>query len=120
MSRPARSVFIFGLYLVAVGLALILCPNPLFALLRLPASHEIWPRVVGVLALVLAHYYVQAARHDVVAFFRWTVSARILVFVVFAVFVLLGLAPVPLALLGAVDLAAALWTAWALRPQSVS
>jgi hypothetical protein len=119
MSRPARSVFVFGLYLVVVGLALLLSPNPLFAVLRLPASHEIWPRVVGVLALVLAHYYVQAARHEVVAFFRWTVSARIMVFVVFSVFVLLGLAPVPLALLGAIDLAAALWTALALRPQQV-
>ena len=119
MSRPARSVFIFGLYLVAVGLALIVFPNPLFALLRLPASHEIWPRVVGVLALVLAYYYLQAARHEVVAFFRWTVSARILVFIVFTAFVLLGLAPLPLALLGAGDLAAALWTAWTLRPQVV-
>jgi hypothetical protein len=119
MSRPARSVFVFGLYLVAVGLALIACPNPLFQLLRLPASHEVWPRVVGVLALVLAHYYVQAARHEVVAFFRWTVSARLMVFVVFLAFVLFGLAPMPLALLGAVDLAAALWTALALRPRSV-
>lgn len=120
MSRSAQSVFVFGLYLVVVGLALILFPNPLFAVLRLPASHEIWPRVVGVLALVLAHYYVQAARREVVAFFRWTVSARIMVFVVFTVFVLLGLAPLPLALLGAGDLAAALWTAWALRPSPVS
>jgi len=120
MSRPARSVFVFGLYLVGMGLALIAFPNPLFALLRLPPSHEVWPRVVGVLALVLAHYYVQAARHEVVAFFRWTVSARIMVFIVFTVFVLFGLAPLPLALLGAVDLAAALWTALALRPRSVA
>lgn len=119
MSRAARSVLAFAVYLVAMGLGLIVLPNPLFALLRLPASHEIWPRVVGVLALVLAHYYVQAVRHEVVAFFRWSVSARIMVFVVFSVFVLLGLAPLPLALLGAVDLAAALWTAWALRPQSI-
>ena len=119
MSRAARSVFVFGLYLVVVGFALILFPNPLFSVLRLPASHEVWPRVVGVLALVLAHYYVQAARHEVVAFFRWTVSARIMVFVVFALFVLLGVAPVPLAVLGAVDLSAALWTALALRPSAV-
>jgi hypothetical protein len=119
MSRSARSVFIFGVYLVAVGLALIAFPNPLFVLLRLPASTEIWLRIVGVLALVLAYYYIQAARHELTAFFRWTVTARVLVFVVFGAFVLLGLAPAPLALLGAVDLAAALWTAWALRPQPV-
>ncbi len=115
MSRAARSVFVFGLYLIAVGLALIAIPNPLFAVLRLPASTEIWPRVVGVLALVLAYYYIQAARHELTAFFRWTVTARVMVFVVFGAFVLLGVAPAPLALLGAVDLAAAIWTALALR-----
>ena len=103
MSRSAQSVFVFGLYLAAVSLALILFPNPLFAVLRLPASHEVWPRVVGVLALVLAHYYTQAARHEVVAFFRWTISARLMVFVVFGLFVFFGLAPLPLALLGTVD-----------------
>jgi hypothetical protein len=119
MSRSARSVLVFGIYLVAVGLALIAIPNPLFAVLKLPLSSEIWPRVVGVLALVLAYYYIQAARHELVAFFHWTVSARIMVFVVFVAFVLLGVAPAPLALLGAVDLAAALWTALALRPQPV-
>lgn len=54
MSRPARSVFAFGMYLVAVGLALVALPNPLLALLRFPTTHEIWPRVVGVVALVLA------------------------------------------------------------------
>lgn len=120
MSRAARSVFLFGLYLVLVGLALIFFPNLLFKLLRIPPSMEVWPRVIGVLALVLAHYYTQAARHEVVAIFRWTVTARIMVFVMFAGFVLLGAAPLPLAVLGTVDLVAALWTALALRPKSVS
>ena len=111
MSRSAWSVFVFGLYLVAVGLALVVSPNPLLVLLRFPASGEVWPRVVGVLALVLSYYYVQAARHELTAFFRWTVHARTIVCVAFAALVLLRLAPPPLAVLGAVDLAAAIWTA---------
>ena len=115
MSRPARSVFVFGLYLIVVGFALVALPDTLLALLRFPATHEIWPRVVGVVALVLAYYYVQAARHELTAFFRWTVTARVAVFVAFAAFVLFGLAPASLALLGAMDLAAAIWTATALR-----
>jgi hypothetical protein len=118
MSRSARSVFIFGVYLVAVGLGLVAVPNTLFGVLRLPASTEIWPRVLGVVTLVLAYYYLQAARHELTAFFRWTVTARVAVFVAFAAFVLCGLAPAPLALLGAVDLAAAIWTATALRSLS--
>jgi hypothetical protein len=115
MSHAARSVLVFGIYLVAVGLALVVIPSPLLVLLQFPASHEVWPRVVGVLALVLAYYYVQAARHELTAFFRWTVTARVAVFVIFTALVLLRLAPAPLALLGGVDLLAAAWTGWALR-----
>ena len=115
MTRAARSILTFGLYLTGMGIGLIASPNILFGMLRLPASAEIWPRVLGVVTLVLADYYMQAARSELTGFFRWTVTARVMVFVVFTAFVLLGLAPATLALLGAVDLAAAIWTALALR-----
>jgi len=115
MSRAARSILVFALYLTGMGLGMIAVPNTVLGLLRFPASSDVWPRVVGLLALVLAYYYVQAARHELTAFFRWTVTARVAVFVAFTAFVLLGLAPATLAVLGAVDLAAAIWTAVALR-----
>lgn len=115
MSRSALSVFIFGIYLIAVGVALVAIPNTVLGLLGFPASSEIWPRIVGGLALVLAYYYIQAARQELTAFFRWTVQARAAVFVLFAAFVLLRLAQVPLLLLGTVDLLAAIWTGLALR-----
>ena len=115
MSRSAQSVFVFGLYLIAVGGALVAIPNPVLGLLGFPASSEIWPRIVGVLALVLAFYYIRAARQELTAFFRCTVQARAMVFTLFAAFVLLRLAPMPLLLLGTVDLLAATWTGLALR-----
>jgi len=115
MTRAARSILTFGLYLTGMGIGMIAVPNTVLALLRFPASTEIWPRVVGVIALVLAYYYIQTARHELTTFFRWTVTARAMVFVVFTAFVLLRLAPATLVLLGAVDLAAAIWTAVALR-----
>jgi hypothetical protein len=115
MSRAARSILVFGVYLTAVGLGLLFVPNVLLTTLRLPPSAEIWPRILGVVTLVLAYYYVMAARSELTGFFRWTVTARILVFVVFGVLVLAGLAPIPVALLGAVDLAAAVWTGLSLR-----
>ena len=120
MNRAARSIFVFGLYLTGMGLGLVAMPNTLLGLLRFPASTEIWPRVLGVVTLVLAYYYIQAARHELTAFFRWTVTARVGVFVVFAALVLLGLAPATLVLLGAVDLAAAIWTGLALRSATKS
>jgi hypothetical protein len=117
MNPAAKSVFIFSLYLIVVGLGLLIAPNPFLAPLGFPpAADESWLRVLGVLTLCLAAYYCAAARAGLVLFFRWTVFVRAGVFVIFGALVLLHLAPKPLALLGTVDLAAALWTAAALRP----
>lgn len=116
MTSAAKSVFVFSLYLVVVGLGLLIAPNPFLAPLGFPpAADESWLRVLGVLVLCLAAYYCAAARAGLTVFFGWTVWVRTGVFVVFGGLVLLKLAPIPLALLGAVDLAAALWTAAALR-----
>jgi hypothetical protein len=119
MNPAAKSVFVFGLYLALVGLGLLIAPNPVLAPLGFPPADESWLRVVGVLVLVIAAYYLLAARNGLTVFFRWTVFVRATVFVAFAALVLLGLAPRPLVLLGSVDLAAALWTLLALRASAV-
>jgi hypothetical protein len=115
MHPAAQSVFVFGLYLALVGLGLVVAPNTALAPLGFPPADETWLRIVGVLVLALASYYVLAARTGLTVFFRWTVFIRAAVFVAFTTLVVLGLAPRPLVLLGAVDLGAALWTAFALR-----
>jgi len=111
MSKSAKSVLFFGVYLVGMGVGLIAMPNLVLGLLGFPDATEVWVRVVGVLALVLAAYYVQAARADFRSFFQWTVFTRMMVFIFFTGFVLVRLANPMLILLGTVDLAAALWTA---------
>ena len=115
MSRSAVSVFVFGIYLLLLGAVLVIVPNVLLTVLFVPPTNEVWIRVVGMLILFLGVYYVLAARAELRQFFPWTVYVRSSVIVFFAAFVILGFAPVQLILFGSVDLAAALWTAWALR-----
>lgn len=115
MKTSAKTLLVFGGYLMGMGVGFLLMPNVLLSLLGFPATDEIWPQVVGLLALVLAFYYIQAARANLRQFIEWTVYARIAVFLGFVAFVLAGLAGPIMILLGAVDLAAALWTALALR-----
>ena len=117
MSKSAKSVLFFGVYLVGMGIGLIAIPNLVLGLLGFPDATEVWVRVVGVLALVLAAYYVQAARADFRPFFQWTVFTRMMVFIFFTGFVLVRLANPMLILLGTVDLAAALWTARSLHKE---
>lgn len=115
MTRAATSIIVFGIYLALSGAILVIAPNTLFALVGIPPSTEIWSRVVGTLTVVLAFYFISSARQEVTPFFRWTIYARVFVFVSFTLYVLFGFAGPVLILFGAVDLLGAIWTGWALR-----
>lgn len=120
MSNSARSIFIFGLYLAVLGIIVLVTPNFLLGLFFLPATTEVWIRVVGILVIFLSFYYLMAARAEMAEFFRWTVYSRPTLIIFFTVFVLLGFARPPLILFGIVDLLGAIWTGLALRPQKTT
>jgi hypothetical protein len=115
MSKAAISILVFGIYLVLIGLGFLLAPNLVLGLFGFPATTEPWIRVVAVLVLILAYYYIQVARNEMIGFLRFTVHARAAVIVFFVAFVIFGLAQPMLIGFGVVDLLGALWTAWALR-----
>jgi hypothetical protein len=115
MSKAARSVLVFGVYLIFLGVTLIGVPDVLLAVFGFPATGEVWIRVVGMLVLCLAFYYIQAARRGLRDFLQWTVYVRVFVFLCLGAFALLQLARPPLALFGVVDLLGAIWTSLALR-----
>lgn len=115
MSRAARSVFIFGVYLAGTAVALILTPNTLLGLLRVAPTNEPWIHVLGVVVLSLAAYYITAARAESVAFFRASVWVRLMVLVGFTGLAAAAIAPPTLIGFGVVDALGALWTWSALR-----
>lgn len=115
MTRAARSVYVFGIYLIVLGGILIGSPNTLLAVFRLPATTEPWIRVLGVTVLALGMLNVASARTEQTAFFRATVWVRIFVFASFVGLTLAQMAPPVLVLFGLVDLAGAVWTFAALR-----
>lgn len=115
MSRAARSVQAFGFYLVGLGIALAGVPNLLLGAFGLPATPEVWIRVVGVLVLNIGIYYHCAAADEAKRVFRVSVYTRALVVIAFLAFVLLGFAKPMLVLFGLVDLAGGIWTLLALR-----
>ncbi|NWG17040.1 MAG: hypothetical protein HXY41_10425 [Chloroflexi bacterium] len=115
MSRPARSLAVFSVYVILLGLALLVIPDVWLPLYGLPKAADVWVRVVGMLLVLLAFYYVQAARHEMMLFIRWTVYTRASVILFLGVFVLLGLAEPPVLLVGVIDLSGAIWTGIELR-----
>ena len=115
MTTPAKTVLIFGWYLLALGAVLIIAPNVLLGLFGVPATNEVWIRVAGMLAGIIGYYYMRASATGFNEFIAWTVPARISVLVFFCAFVALELAPPILILFGAIDTAGAVWTWLAIR-----
>lgn len=114
MSRAARSVLVFGIYIGVVGLLLCTLPNLVIGPLGFPEAREPWIRVLGVVVVVVAFYYVQAARHELTPFIQWTVPARVIVLVGFVLLVVAGHVAPSLILFGLIDAAGAAWTAFEL------
>ncbi|MHC8370625.1 hypothetical protein ACYZT2_07385 [Pseudomonas sp. MDT1-85] len=115
MSHPGKSVFLFGLYMLLLGAALVLVPNLLLPLFGFVLTNEVWIRVMGQLALYLGFYYVWAGYTEQREFMVLTVAIRLSVPVFFIAFVAAGLVPPVLLLLALPDLCSALWTWRALK-----
>ncbi len=114
-SAAARSLQAFGAYLLGAGAMLIEAPALMLAPLGIVTPPDVWIRMVGLLAMCLGSVDLLAARAEVRSLIAWSVWRRGLAAVVIVAFVLAGFAPVALCLFAAIDAAAALWTAWALR-----
>jgi hypothetical protein len=120
MSNPARSIFVFGIYLALIGLGLLIVPNTLLGLFMLPATADVWIRVVGMLSLFLSFYFIQAARGEATAFFQWSVYVRSTTILFLIAFVLLGYATPYILPFGVIDLAGAIWTGLTLRSAKIA
>lgn len=117
MKKSSTTLLVFGIYLIGMGVGFLFTPNIVLNIFGIPATDEVWPHVVGAIALVLAFYYISAARADVRLFAQWTVPARIGVFIAFVGFVVAGLVGPVMIMLGSVDLLGALWTRSALKAE---
>lgn len=120
MSKAALSMFVFGIYVILLGIILMVVPNALLAIFGLPETTEVWIRVVGMLVFLIGYYYIRASRNEkeMISFYRWTVHARSSVIIFFIIFVAFGFVKPILILFGVIDLLAAIWTWKTLRTEA--
>lgn len=114
----AFSMKAFAAYIALTGLGLMVAPGALLAPLGIAAPAEIWVRVLGAVATVLAIYYWVGGASGNEAFIRATITGRIVFCALCVGLILLASAPPQLLLFGAIDVVAAIWTWRALRPAS--
>lgn len=115
LSGPAKSLFVFGIYLLMLGALLVLAPNPTLGLFRMAPTNEVWIRVVGMLVLVIGSLDTLSALAELRPVMQWSVPLRGAVLLFLLAFVVTGLGPPVLILFGLIDFAGACWTGWALR-----
>ncbi len=115
LDAASRSVQVFGWYLCATGLALLITPALVLLPLQLPLPQDVWIRLLGIVALALGCTDLVSARAGVPLLVRASVWRRVGAGLLMLVLTAIAVAPPAVALLAAVDLAAAGWTALALR-----
>ena len=117
MSRTAKSIFVFGIYVILLGLTLVFIPNTLLKTFKVAETNEVWIRILGMVLLFLGYLYMRASMtgEEMRKFFTWTVHTRSTVIVFLTAFVLLDMVEPVIILFGVIDLAGAAWTALTLR-----
>ena len=119
MSSAARSVYVFGIYLLIVGGLLLGAPNTLLTVLGLPTTTEPWIHIAGIPVMALGMLFASSARAENRWFFRASVWVRVFAFISFVMLAVFQIAPAVVVGFGAVDALGALWTRLSLREAPV-
>jgi hypothetical protein len=115
MSHAGRSVLAFSVYIGILGFILVFFPTPLLTLLGLPHAQDYWILIAGMFLVGLSTYYAFAAFTNLTSFMKLTAILRSMILPYFLVLVVLEKAPLPILILGVVDMLFAGWTFIALR-----
>ena len=118
MQRTATTIVVWGVYEFGVGATLLLAPNVLLGVLGLPATDEVWIRLIGVMAFVIGYFFVQSGRVGHVPFYSWSTHVRIGVALLIITLVVAGLGPPVLLLFALLDVLGVTWTGLTMRAET--
>ncbi|MBK8700708.1 MAG: hypothetical protein IPN29_14695 [Saprospiraceae bacterium] len=118
MSKSAKTLFYFGIYVLLTGLSILLVPQTFVTTLGLPDIPTGWARVIGLLVVVIGSYDLVIAKENATVLIRFSVFTRL--FFALGVFFLvasqqMNTATLPL---GVIDAVTAAWTWFTLRSET--
>jgi hypothetical protein len=120
MSKSAFSVFVYGIYVVLLGIIFLFFPNVCLSILGMKTTGEVWIHVGAWFVIWVGIYYIVAARSEAKAFIRWTTYGRPTFIVFLTVLVALHMIEPIMIIIGAIDVISAIWTVSALRSEKAS
>ena len=110
MTSVSKSIFVFGLYSLVMGLVLLFIPNLILPIVGLPVSNEPWLHLLGFVLMCSSYYYLRTALKNNDDFARYTTHTRFAAPVVVAFMIITGKADWHFLSFGIVDGLGGLWT----------
>lgn len=110
MSKSAKSVLIYGVYLAINGLLLLVAPNVLLNSLSIEPTTEVWIRLAGILLMAISVYYFIAAKQELTVIMKATAFIRFSIIFFFTAFVLLELVSSRIITIAVIDFLGGAWT----------
>ena len=110
MDAPTLSIFIWGIYVLLMGVLLLFIPGKTLTLFGHEKPKDHWVRVIGIIALSLGYLYLNAAQHEVYSFYWASIYARVAGFIAFSGLVIFKIAKPKIILFGLIDALGAIWT----------
>ena len=110
MNKPAKTVWVFGIYLLVEGLFLMLAPTSILSVIGIPDAESVWRIALGFVVSVLGYYYIRNAKENLVPFFGFTVHVRIIQFVFFIWLYVFERGTLALVAFSFIEFVAGMWT----------
>ncbi|MEO9483388.1 MAG: hypothetical protein ABJG47_08090 [Ekhidna sp.] len=118
MNKSAKTVWLFGIYLIIEGLFLMLAPSWILSAIGIPDPESVWRIVLGFVVAVLGYYYIRNAKENLTPFFGFTVQVRIVQLVFFVWLYTFERGTFALIVFSFIEFAAGMWTWHVLKGSS--
>jgi len=118
MTKPGKSLYYFGFYVLLTGLIICIMPAQFISLLKLPEISAAWARIIGLLVIIIGSYDILNGRNNVLPLIKASIYLRLLFFIGVLLLFLTGQMPKEILPLGIIDLLGAIWTAFSLKAAS--
>ena len=108
MDKVSRSLLVFGVYFIGLGLVLMLYPEILILFGVSPESP--WIRVVGLAVSVIGVFYMAAGKHQYIEFAKYSLFTRTAQLFFFSFMVYTDLLPMVMMLFALIEFLFGVWT----------
>jgi hypothetical protein len=115
MIPASRSILVFGIYSLLMGMVLLFFPERILPVVGLPVSNEPWLNLLGFVLICSSYYYIRSAMSGNRDFASYTTHARFAAPLVVILLIAAGKADWHFLSFGIVDGLGGLWTWLALK-----